>query len=90
MFQDCQSLENVPIFNVSSISSVSGMNNMFSKCKNLTTTSLDNILQMCIGATSYPGTKKLSTLAINNTFVNYAEIPNLPHYQDFLNAGWTI
>ena len=44
---------------------------------------------MCINATNYEGTKTLSAMGISNSTL-VAKIPNLEHYQDFLNAGWTI
>lgn len=87
MFQNCSSLQNVPIL---STSSVTNMNSMFTSCTKLTDESLDNILQMCINATSYSGTKTLSTLGFRSTSYKVAKIQALPHYQDFINAGWTI
>lgn len=87
MFSSCNNLENVPVLNTGK---VTNFMNMFSGCKKLTNDSLDNILQMCINATSYNATKTLAQLGINSNFVNYANIPNLPHYQDFLDAGWTL
>lgn len=86
MFAACSKLTTIPIFNTSK---VTNFQNMFNSCTKLSDTSLDNILQMCIGATSYTGTKTLAQLGItDNTLKN--KVPTLPHYQDFLNAGWTI
>ena len=86
MFNSCNNLKNVPLLDTSNIVS---MNYMFRYCLLLTDESLDNILQMCINAVSYTGTKKLLTIGIDtNTY--RTRIPNLPHYQDLLNAGWTI
>lgn len=87
MFGSNNNLLNVPVYNVPK---VTNMNNMFINDKRLTNDSLDNILQMCISAVAYNGTKTLAELGINSSFNNFANIPNLPHYQDFLNAGWTI
>lgn len=84
-FNGCTLLANIPIYDTSSITSWS---NAFSNCSSLTDTSLDNILQMCINATSYNGTKKLSTLGVSNTYDT--RIQALTHYQDFLDAGWII
>jgi hypothetical protein len=84
----CPRLTTVPVLNTSS---ATNMTNMFQNSLVLTTDSLDNILQMCINATSYTGTRTLATLGINN--VNYypiATIQALPHYQDFISAGWSI
>lgn len=91
-FQGCQSLVTVPVLNTSSINnSNGGFNNAFNGCLALSDTSLDNILQMCINATSYTGTKTLKTLGISNTtYYPASRIQALSHYQDFVNAGWTI
>lgn len=88
MLGTCSRLTTVPVLNTSS---VTDMTNMFQNDLALTTDSLDNILQMCINATSYTGTKTLATLGISN--VNYypiATIQALPHYSDFVSAGWSI
>ena len=87
MFQGCTLLSTIPIYNTSS---VENMNSMFAFCGNLTDTSLDNILQMCINAISYTGTKTLSTLGVITEYYPTSRIEALPHYQDFINAGWTI
>lgn len=84
-FNGCTLLENIPIYDTSSITSWSSA---FANCSSLTDTSLDNILVMCINATSYNGTKKLSTLGVSNTYDT--RIQALTHYQDFLDAGWII
>ena len=88
MFKGCTNLTNVPVYDGSAIKSKMG--NMFGDCPNLTNTSLDNILQMCISATSYTGTKTLAFLGITTTNYPAATIQALPHYQAFINAGWTI
>ena len=84
-FNGCTLLENIPVYDTSAITSWS---NAFANCTSLTDTSLDNILQMCIGATSYNGTKKLSTLGVNSIYDSI--IPTLDHYNDFITAGWII
>lgn len=90
MFQNCYSLASVPLFDTSGLTGNSFFY-MFLNCLNLTDASLDNILQMCINATGYTGTKGLSALGITNTSAYPASrIQALPHYQDFINAGWTI
>ena len=84
----CSKLTTVPVFNIPLVVTIA---NMFNGCTSLTDTSLDNILQTCISATSFTGTKTLSTLGLYNATVYPASrIQALPHYQDFLNAGWTI
>ena len=90
MFNNCENLENVPIYDTSKIQSF-WLEEMFSYCLKLTDTSLDNILQMCINAVNYTGTKKLTALGINDrTAYPLSRIQALPHYQDFIDAGWTI
>lgn len=79
------SLTTIPVLNTSS---VTNMNYMFSYIEGLTDSSLDNILQMCINATSYNGTKTLKQIGISSRYT--ARIQALPHYQDFIDAGWTI
>lgn len=64
MFQHCDSLVTVPILD---LSSVTFMRYMFRYCPILNDTSLDNILQMCIGATSYRSTKTLAFLGLTST-----------------------
>lgn len=92
MFMGCINLEDVPILNTTKLSGSSAFQLTFSSCNNLTDTSLDNILQMCINATSYTSTayKTLSRLGFNDVYYPVSRIEALPHYQDFLNAGWTI
>ena len=71
-------------------SELTNVNNAFSNCTKLDNNTLNQILKLCINATSYTGTKKLATLGIDNTFDNFDNIPNLSNYQDFIDAGWTI
>lgn len=87
MFQGCTNLVNVPVLD---LSSVIFMRIMFSNCPNLSDTSLDNILQMCIGATSYSSTKTLAFLGFTSTDYPTSRIEALPHYSAFTSAGWTI
>lgn len=87
MFQHCDSLVTVPILD---LSSVTFMRYMFRYCPSLNDTSLDNILQMCIGATSYRSTKTLAFLGLTSTDYPTSRIEALPHYSAFTSAGWTI
>lgn len=84
-FLSCVSLKNIPVFDMRSAQSIDGM---FYDCQNLTDQSLDNLLQSLISATSYQGTK---TLAVLNLW-GYSDdrIQACPHYNDFVNAGWSI
>lgn len=87
MFQYCDNLVTVPILD---LSSVTFMRYMFRYCPSLSDTSLDNILQMCIGATSYSSTKTLAFLGLTSTDYPVNRIEALPHYSAFTSAGWTI
>ena len=92
MFRECTALENVPVYDTSNITTSAGFTLMFYGCPNLTEESLDNILQMCINATKYVGNKTLYELGINYNSDYYDEnmIRSLPHYSQFINAGWKI
>lgn len=87
-FRDCTNLENVPVLNTSKITN---MSDMFNSVPKLTDQSLDNILQMCINATSWTNpTKTLYLLGLRSSDYPASRIQALPHYQDFISAGWTI
>jgi hypothetical protein len=87
-FAGCLALENIPLYNTSNLLYCT---NSFWNCTSLTDTSLDNILQMLANATRFEGTKTF-TRATGLTSSQYpaSKIQALPHYQDFINAGWTI
>lgn len=85
MFKGDTLLENVPIYD---FSSVTNMQNAFQNCPALSDTSLDNILVMSINATAFSGNKTLAYWGIANTYDS--RITALPHYQDFIDAGWVI
>lgn len=91
MFYQCTRITNVPVYNTSK---VTNFVNMFGGNPAIgtymTTQSVDNILQMCIGATSYNDTKTLTTLGFNSSKISASKIQGCTHYQDFLDAGWTI
>lgn len=89
-FNNCTSLKNIPLIDGSNISGSSSLQGTFTNCPSLTDTSLDNILQMCISATSYTSTKTLVRLGFSVDNYPATRIQALPHYQAFLNAGWTI
>lgn len=86
MFMNCSKIKDIPVFDFSTISNNS-FYNMFYNCTSLTNQSLDNILQSCISGT-HVSMKKLSYLGVNSQYDSI--IPTLPHYQDFINAGWII
>ena len=85
MFLSCSKLKNVPIYNWSSATTISSV---FNGCSKLTDESLDNILQSYITAVSYTGTKNLSSSGLSSGLKSRCS--SLPHYQDFVNAGWSI
>lgn len=86
-FTNCYALTSIPAFNTSKVTNFSSA---FSNCTSLTNESLNNILLMCIGASSYTGTKTLYQLGFRSG--NYASsiIQGLSNYQAFIDAGWTI
>ena len=85
-FYSCTNLKNVGEITIKSTSDIRGM---FNGCNSLTDESLDNILQMCITATELY-TKTLVNIGFNSTYYPSSRIQALPHYQDFIDAGWTI
>lgn len=91
MFYNCYSLATVPLLDTSAITGNNGLSGMFVNCYALTDTSLDNILQMCINAVNYTGPKTLVNLGFQSAALYpTSRIEALPHYQNFVNAGWTI
>ena len=86
-FYSCTSLMNVPKLNTSSVTS---FQNTFRDCPNLSDDSLKNILDMCIGATSYTGTKTLYYIGFRSGNYPATKIQGLSNYQAFIDAGWTI
>lgn len=90
MCNGCTNLKNVPLLKTSSLSGTNAFNSVFNGCLSLTDESLDNILQMCINATLYSNTKTLARLGLSSSDYPTSRIQALPHYQDFINAGWTI
>ncbi len=88
MFSNCTSLENIPLYNTSSCTDFASF---AQNVLNLTDTSLDNILQMCANSNvTNASLKKLTYLGITTSNYSAARIQALPHYQDFINAGWVI
>lgn len=87
MFSGCTNLVTIPIFDFSHVTNI---RNMFRYCSSLSDNSLDNILQMCIGATSYASAKTLAFLGLTSTDYPTSRIEALPHYSAFTSAGWTI
>ena len=84
MFKDSEQLQDVDLLD---LSSATNLQNMFQNCNQLTDYSLNNIMQMCINATSYAGTKTLKNLGLNSDKATRAT--QLENYQAFLDADWT-
>lgn len=84
MFNQCTSLTTVPQF---SIPLVTSLQNMFNNCTSLSDDSLNNIMAMCISATSYTGTKTLAYLGLTSTQATVCQ--GLSNYEAFTEAGWT-
>lgn len=66
---------------------VTGLYNTFGYCSQLEPNSLNNIMQMCINATSYTRTKTLKEIGLSSTQATTCQ--SLSNYQAFLEAGWT-
>lgn len=60
---------------------------MFSRCSSLSNESLNNILEMCINATSYTGTKTLKQIGLTSSQATTCQ--SLSNWNDFVTAGWT-
>ena len=84
IFSGCNSLVSIPQLNTNKLTN---MQNMFTNCNSLSDESLNNILAMCINATSYKGTKTLKYIGINSKQATTCQ--TLSNYQAFLDAGWT-
>lgn len=84
MFRGCGKLVTLPVLNTNKVTS---MQNAFQDCVQLSNESLNNILAMCINATSYTGTKTLAYLGLLSAQATTCQ--SLSNYQAFLNAGWT-
>lgn len=81
----CSKLENFPVLNVPKVTSLL---NILSGCDSLTDESLNNILQMCIGAVKITNSnyKRLRSLGLSEEQTERCK--TLSNYQAFLDAGW--
>ena len=84
MFSECSSIINIPVLDTSSVTNIYSM---FWNCSNLSNDSLNNILQMCINAAVYTGTKTLRQMLLSEEQAQ--KCTTLSNYQAFLDAGWT-
>lgn len=83
---NCYTLKNVPILDTSK---ATNMTNMFNNCSKFTDETLNNILKMCIDATSYNGTKTLYELGLRGTNYPASRLMTLSNYDNFRASGWT-
>ena len=86
-FDGCTYLQILPIFD---FSEATQMANMFLNCPHIKNASVDNLLVSLTNVPNYTGTKTLSYLGFKSTYHKATTIQGLPHYQDFVNAGWSI
>lgn len=87
-FKGCQKLKTVPVIDMSSCSMAQ---NMFQNCFSLSTQSLDNILVSLINSNITASVyKTLTHIGFTSQYQPSATIQALPHYQAFIDAGWTI
>lgn len=84
MFIDCGNLEDVPVLDTTKVTTIL---HMFTGCSSLSNDSLNNIMQMCIGAIKYTGTKTLKEIGLTSAQATTCQ--SLNNYQAFLDAGWT-
>jgi fructose-specific component phosphotransferase system IIB-like protein len=86
-FSGCTSLVTIPVLDTSALSGQYGWYDTFKDCPNLSNTTLNNVLKMCINAKSYTGTKTLANLGITSDQANICK--TLSNYSAFTAAGWT-
>lgn len=84
MCNGCTNLVTIPTLNSKNVVHAE---NMVANCTSLSDESLNNILSICINATSYTSTKTLKFLGL--TSEQATKCATLGNYQAFLNAGWT-
>jgi hypothetical protein len=76
-------LRNIPQYNTSKVTT---FEQAFSS-SNFTNASLENVMNMCAMAVNCIN-KTLANTGLNNSQLNICK--NLPSYQNFINAGWTL
>ena len=84
MFYGCTNLTTIPLLDTSKVTSIS---DMFGGCSSLSDDSLNIIMQMCINATSYTGTKTLKYIGLTSEQADKCK--TLSNYSAFTSAGWT-
>ena len=88
-FGGCINLIDIPVLDTSSVTQFGSWRygSTFGNCNSLSNDSLNNILQMCINAVSYTGTKTLKYLGL--TQAQATTCTGLSNYEAFTSAGWT-
>ncbi len=84
MFQYSENLVTIPLLN---FSKVTNLGSIFVNCTSLSNESLNNILQMCINAVAYTGTKTLKEMGLSQAQATTCQ--NLSNWDAFVAAGWT-
>lgn len=84
MFYNAKGLLNVSFLN---LGKVTNMQDMFAYCSHLSEESLNNILAICIGATSYTGTKTLAKLGLSSSQATTCQ--TLSNWDAFVAEGWS-
>ena len=84
MYAGCRNLIDVYVMNTSN---VTNFFYMFYNCTSLSNNSLNNIMEMCINATNYSGTKTLKQLGLSQTQATTCQ--SLSNWNSFTSAGWT-
>ena len=74
-------------FSFESVTGSSALNNMFTASRKLSDTTLNSFLKILLSATSYTGTKTLSTLGMVYAVAN--KCATLSNWVDCQTAGWT-
>lgn len=84
MFAWCSNLVDVLGY---SFANATTLQNIFQNCTSLSDNSLNYLMEQCINATSYTGTKTLAYIGLSQTQATTCQ--TLSNYQAFLDAGWT-
>lgn len=87
MCNNCINLVTVPLLDTSS---VTNLEKAFYECPNLSDTSLNNIMQMCINAVKYSSSatyRRLSYIGLSEEQAQ--KCMTLSNYSAFIEAGWT-
>ena len=91
MFNSCASLTTITFGENFTFENATNLGGMIFNCTKLDNNTLNTILYLCTTVgNDYTGAKTLYAMGVRDSWNNYANIPNLSNYQDFLDAGWTI